>query len=398
MRVFCSVCCSFFLAAAAGAAGEPGCRIRVAAGAGEYARIDKPVVVPLDFTQALKALGREAAFSEASLRVMETTGSGAPRPVPFQFDRAEDFNALSNAKGELVFLMPGETPAGTTRLFDVLFDDASQTFEAAAVEPLVETADNVEDEGQACFRFATPRATYYYQKQGAGFSSLLDADGADWISFHPGKGTGAAGEFRGIPNAGHPQGYMHPGFTESETALVSQGPLRAVIRSESRNGAFAGQWEIYPHFATMTFLKAADPYWVLYEGTPGGECDVEKDFWIKPDGSIGPLGQAWDSDLPSIPWAAFADGAANRSIFLAQHDPDDAPDSYYYMENSMTVFGFGRLKKGKGGALVKQMTAIPNSFTIGLVEDRTRDGIAAAIDSAIAPLEIEIGQPQAGGS
>ena len=46
------------------------------------------------------------------------------------------------------------------------------------------------DEGQATFRIDTAQATYQYQKTAAGFSSLLDSDGNDWISFNPTAGSG----------------------------------------------------------------------------------------------------------------------------------------------------------------------------------------------------------------
>ena len=36
-------------------------------------------------------------------------------------------------------------------------------------------------------------------------SSLVDGDGKDWIGFHPEKGSGASGEYRGFPNAVHKQ-------------------------------------------------------------------------------------------------------------------------------------------------------------------------------------------------
>ena len=41
------------------------------------------------------------------------------------------------------------------------------------------------DEGLACFKIVTESATYFYDKAGAGFTSILDRDGIDWINFHP---------------------------------------------------------------------------------------------------------------------------------------------------------------------------------------------------------------------
>ena len=47
-----------------------------------------------------------------------------------------------------------------------------------------------------CFQVETPTATYVYGKKGAGFARILDKDGHDWISYHP--GDKARGEYRGL--------------------------------------------------------------------------------------------------------------------------------------------------------------------------------------------------------
>src|SRR5215470_13324503 len=61
-----------------------------------------------------------------------------------------------------------------------------------------------------CFRVETPAATYLYGKRGAGFASILDPDGHDWISYrHGGK---ALGEYRGLPKCGQPVKFFHCGY------------------------------------------------------------------------------------------------------------------------------------------------------------------------------------------
>src|SRR6267142_1320819 len=61
-----------------------------------------------------------------------------------------------------------------------------------------------------CFKIETPHATYLYGKRGAGFASILDHDGHDWISYrHGGK---ALGEYRGLPKCGQPTKYFHCGY------------------------------------------------------------------------------------------------------------------------------------------------------------------------------------------
>ncbi|HEV3259023.1 MAG TPA: tyrosine-type recombinase/integrase [Gemmataceae bacterium] len=50
-------------------------------------------------------------------------------------------------------------------------------------------------EHSACPFFPKPTATYLYGKKGAGFASILDKQGHDWVSYRP--GDKARGEFRG---------------------------------------------------------------------------------------------------------------------------------------------------------------------------------------------------------
>src|ERR1043166_8040638 len=61
-----------------------------------------------------------------------------------------------------------------------------------------------------CFVIQTPQATYSYGKRGAGFASILDRDGHDWISYR--HGGHAAGEYRGLPKCGQPTKYFHCGY------------------------------------------------------------------------------------------------------------------------------------------------------------------------------------------
>src|SRR5262245_26747475 len=77
---------------------------------------------------------------------------------------------------------------------------------------LVEGAVDESAGGVACYKIETPLATWYLEKSGAGLSSLIDKDGNDWLGFHPEPGSGAAGEYRGFPNAVHQQAgnYFHP--------------------------------------------------------------------------------------------------------------------------------------------------------------------------------------------
>ena len=61
-----------------------------------------------------------------------------------------------------------------------------------------------------CFRVETPTATYVYGKRGAGFASIVDKDGRDWVSYRP--GGKARGEYRGLPKCGQPTKFFHCGY------------------------------------------------------------------------------------------------------------------------------------------------------------------------------------------
>src|SRR6185436_17217063 len=104
--------------------------------------------------------------------------------VPFQFDRAGDFNASTNAAGTIALLMKGNTDANAMRFYHVYFDTTG-TFEPATFEALVTTTDNQTDEGLSAVKIQTSTATYFYQKRAGAFSSILDNDGNDWVGFNP---------------------------------------------------------------------------------------------------------------------------------------------------------------------------------------------------------------------
>jgi hypothetical protein len=251
--------------------------------------------------------------------------------------------------------------------------------------------DAVDYQEQESFKIETPSVTYYYHKQGAGFASIIDKDGHDWLSYRPGGGP--AGEYRGIPNMGHPEGYCHPGKTVSNSKLISRGPIKVSILSESNDKKMQCVWDIFPSYARMTVLKMRKPYWFLYEGTPGGKLDEDSDYCIRPGGPEGIRTLArekWDGDI-SVPgdsgeWVCFGDG--NRAIYLIHHEDDEAADSYWTMQGEMTVFGFGR----KG--LMKFMEKVPAHFTVGFCEGSGYPDVTKTIHSAYIPLGIYVGNPQ----
>jgi hypothetical protein len=245
--------------------------------------------------------------------------------------------------------------------------------------------------GQPTFRINTPAGEYYYHMAGAGFASLIDTAGNDWISYKPGGGS--AGEYRGIPNMGYPEGYNHPGKTRSSSQLVNDGPVKATIFSESNDGNWIGQWEIYPTHARMTVLQTSHPYWFLYEGTPGGQLNEDTDYMMLSPGTQSDrraASEKWTGDIRSEKgigeWIYFGDG--NTVLYLVHHEDDQETDSYWPMNGEMTVFGFGR------DGLNKYMEKLPQTFSIGLVHDSTKKVVREVIRSISVPLRMSVGALQ----
>lgn len=294
--------------------------------------------------------------------------------VTFQYDPPED----SLAGGKLLFLPRGVTPAGKPRLFELRYGERTPRTQAA---PLVSATDSVMHQGQASILVTTPAATWYYHKRGAGFASLLDRTGGDWISYRPCCESG--GEYRGIPNmfSSDSAGLaFHPGDTLSSSVLESSGPLRARIRSVSSDNRWECVWDIYPAWATLTVLRAGGPYWFLYEGTPGGALDTLADYILFADSRSLPVTESWSQDLPAPEWLAFGEHGLDRVLLIAHHEDDSHPDQFWQMRGEMTVFGFGREFPCCGTYLRET----PARFSVVLVEDTLHAAVARVADAAVS--------------
>ncbi len=324
---------------------------------GDWQRINQPVDIGIDPAQA--GLGN-------TFKVIEEDRQGNT------IDEAVSFQWHTRV---LTLLMTGQTPANAQRFYALVTADYTPS-----IEPLVNLTDGVDHQEQESYKIETPAATYLYHKLGAGFASIFDPDGSDWLSYRPFGGSN--GKYRGIPNLAHPENHFHPGGTSCKSEIISSGPLKVKIASESNDGEWACTWEIYPFFARLTVLKVGHPYWLLYEGTPGGKLDEESDYCVRSDGVRLPLTECWELPLPAPEWIYFGASNTNRVLYLVHHEADEHIDSFWPMEHNMTVFGFGR----KG--IEKFMTKTPAQFTIGFAEDGTYQAAQRVIDSAFRPLEI----------
>jgi hypothetical protein len=245
-----------------------------------------------------------------------------------------------------------------------------------------------------CLRITTPSAVYLYGMRGAGFASVYDPSGADWISYQHGKK--AAGEYRGMPKCGQPVKYFHCGYgfgqyrTENVFATTHEtiSPEHVRVHSITRDGAAECMWDFHTDHATMTLLKIPGPYWFLYEGTPGGELNAEQDHVLRPSGERTPLSQPWIEDAP---WLLFSAGESPHGLYLLRHQ-DAAPVSYVSWPykpdkdgalNQMTVTGFGRPSWDDPKQHTPPLTTLPAKFSIAITAG-SDEAAAKAITSQLS--------------
>lgn len=292
---------------------------------------------------------------------------------------------LQSDGDQFLFHLRGCTPAGATRHYQVYFDerDRGEGGRTHASGPVSLTA-GLEHEGFAALRVETPGCSWLYHLHGGGFAGLLDDDGADWISYHPWGGSD--GNYRGIPNLVHPESYFHPGRESCSSEVVNAGPLRVTIRSRSNDDRWKCEWRIEPDCARLTVLRAARPYWLLYEGTPGGCLDEQGDYLLLSDGRrINAAERLEVRRLPEPGWIAFGAAGNRRALWLLRHEPDGDADSYWPMEGNMTVFGFGR------SGLKKSLTRVPAHFSVGLAARNDYDTLARSIAASRITPEVSQG-------
>jgi hypothetical protein len=245
--------------------------------------------------------------------------------------------------------------------------------------------DGFDDAGQSCFRITTPGATYFYQKEAGGFSSILDQDGIDWIGFSPDSAesypSSAATSYRGLPNivfGSDDGGAGHPGFRKCKSVKLSADQIRTV----SGSGKWQWTWTFKENFALLSMEKTDDshPYWFLYEGTVGGRFKPHEQYWGTDKG--GPLDSTPDyfkgeQVLGNWQWFYAGDNTIGRVFFMIQKEPDQLHDTFSYLGNTedginaqdgMVVCGFGRT-----GNAIPLLKSANRTFIIGFFENRIRD-------------------------
>jgi hypothetical protein len=363
---------------------------------GKYPRINKPVELEINFSEEFNKVGEQLPFDFSSIRLVEVDAEGKmlKDQVIFQFEKGENFDSLNNASGKLTFLLEGRTEAEQSRQFYVLFGPEGKYYAAPVFLKQVVFDDYIQHAGSASYRLVTPSGTYFYHKKGSGFASMIDPDGFDWISYLPEGGP--KGNYRGIPNIA-PAGF-HPGTGEKNklSRIIAKGPIKVSFLSETEDEKWGCIWNVYPTYASMTlFKKGEDPYWILYEGTPGGEFTTG-DFYVTSAGEkvdIIPftIKNMWHGDLPDPEWVYFGDAVQNRVLYFIHHEYSPVMDEFWHFgDGGMTVFGFGRGPREEGW---QRLTDVPARLTIGFAETTDFEKVREIINSAYQELIIRVGDP-----
>ncbi|MEO8166823.1 MAG: T9SS type A sorting domain-containing protein [bacterium] len=364
-------------------------RLPVTAGANGFTRTDKVVNFPVNFTTVLSALGTAGPLNDQSVRVIEVDfgGNAIDTSTVYQFDHNPTYDPLTNASGTIVVLMAGTTNPASSRNFHVYFDTTAVGFALPSFSPQVTLTDNVLFQGQLSYQINYQLGILYYHKVGGGFAGMRDSNNVEWIGFDPTPGSHAGGEYRGIPNLGVAG---HPGYTNGASTIVSQGPIKVTIQSQTVTPtAFTWTWDFYPTYATMTLTQAGQNYWLLYEGSPNGALDLVNGYVKNSSPQTLSQSSSFAADLPDPEWAYFGTTGQQRFMYLVHHEDDSVIDHYRpHSDNGfMTIFGFGR----DGSSTTPLMSSVPTHLTFGFGEDESQ--AVSIMDNAFRDVLITIGDP-----
>jgi hypothetical protein len=156
----------------------------------------------------------------------------------------------------------------------------------------------------------------------------------------------------------------------------------------------------------MTLFKIGEqPYWILYEGTPGGSFENERDFWINSQGDSVLCKSykrtpehriSWAEDLPNPEWVLFGDKSQDIRMFYIHHESEDEIDCYWNRQDGgMTVFGFGRDPAKAGEEGWQRLTSVPTHLSVGFTRAADYRQVTREIDSVYRPIKLAVGEPVA---
>lgn len=203
-------------------------RMRVEINSTAVARTDWPVELSLNFSDMLPG----GTFDNNSIRVIEYNNTGdILHEVPSQFDPGDGYNNVTNAIGEVVFIMNGTTSANTKRIFYVYFDIAENNQKEA---PSYSTNLTYTWDGQIAtvnntrlhIRIDTNRADntsgIYYVEETLFFVPVLTVDAANRTA-----------EYIELFN-----GSLNTTFDLRGNLSIREGPVRITLRQEGPEVVF----------------------------------------------------------------------------------------------------------------------------------------------------------------
>ena len=262
----------------------------------------------------------------------------------------------------------------------------------ASITPASITPDTIRHHDRTHYRFRTPSSTFLLDSASGGLSSMIDADGGDWIAYRPtpwdAYPASAASSYRGVPNLvfrGAFGGAGHPGHDRARTRVTSDSTAEA----ETPGGPWRWTWTFRDASATLDVTGVSDTaaYWFLYEGPAGGTYRP-RETYMASDRSAPAYLQldhyAGQAEVSRRRWYYFGSDATPRVLYIRQHAADTLPDHYSLLgddttgirsPDGMVVAGFGRAP----GA--RPVLRSPHRFTIGFVEG---EGASAAAYAEIA--------------
>ncbi|MCX6815330.1 MAG: hypothetical protein NT120_00575, partial [Candidatus Aenigmarchaeota archaeon] len=191
-------------------------------------RTNWPVEITLNFTNLLPS----GTFDNNSIRVFEYNYSGKIKyEIPSQFDKDDYYNNVTNALGELVFLMNGTTLANTTRIFYVYYDVVE-----SGAKPIKSYATNISYgwDGQQIDVNNTKLEFWIDTNRGENTSGLFQiTDRGSEVPIITENNGGRTAEYIELFN-----GTVNTTFDLRNNATFISGPVRLTIKQEGEEIVF----------------------------------------------------------------------------------------------------------------------------------------------------------------
>jgi len=189
-------------------------KLPVSVSAGKTGRSDAVVALKVNLTDELKRMGKSGAVDKESVRVVACDKNGDPlNSVPAQFDPSDDFDAVKNAAGEVVWIVQGDLPANSTRRYRIYFDLAGKT---KRLPPMGRVCD---ESGKTI--------------SAAGYTARIEEGCIVDLAARSEKGVGVP-FLRSLVYSSGQTGWTVESNNGVEVKVKSCGPVRAVVRVKKK--------------------------------------------------------------------------------------------------------------------------------------------------------------------